>query len=123
MLAVSGVLAAVLIATSVRYRRGRTLLKERDEIQLLPSNSFDPTPEDILRFAAQIGRTRRTLGWLVPRRARAVRIRLALNGEGQLGYWLSGSRRAGSVLRQGTYPQVELLTADDERAPGGGTAA
>lgn len=114
--ALATTLIAVGIATSLRYRRGRRALKDRDRIQLLPSTSFDPNPESILRFAAQLIRTRRTLNLLTPRRALGVRIRLATH-TGQLQYQLHGPRRAGSLLRHGTYPEVEIRRIDDDGTP------
>jgi hypothetical protein len=54
----------------------RKELARRVTYDLLPSASFDPSAEDVARFAHQLARTRPAVAWLRSRRGAAVRIRL-----------------------------------------------
>jgi hypothetical protein len=110
---------AVLVAVRlIRHLLVRRQLAARLTYDLLPSTSFDPSAEDVARFAYQLARTRPAAAWLRPRRAASVRIRLHTDAEGRLGYQVSGAASAGSVLRHQTYPQVELRTAEADEATG-----
>jgi hypothetical protein len=109
------VLAAALLA--VRYVRDivvRRQMARRVTYDLLPSTSFDPSAEDVARFAYQLARTRPAVAWLHPRRSASIRIRLHTDDEGRLCYQVGGPSSAGSVLRHQSYPQVELRDADRE---------
>jgi hypothetical protein len=116
------VLAAVLLA--VRYVRNivvRRQMTRRVTYDLLPSTSFDPSAEDVARFAYQLARTRPAVAWLHPRRSASIRIRLHTDDEGRLCYQVGGPSSAGSVLRHQSYPQVELRDADREASCPPGT--
>ncbi len=111
-MAPAAVLAAVLVAVKlVRVRLVRRQLARRVGYDLLPSASFDPSPEDVARFAHQMARTRPAVAWLRPRRGASVRVRLHTDAEGRLSYQVSGPSSAGSVLRHQSYAQVELREA------------
>jgi len=71
-------LVRVRVATTQRTLRARTA------VLVVPANEFDPTPEGVLRFAAQLSLVRRSVrGWLdTP--ASAVRIRLQPDPQGRL---------------------------------------
>jgi hypothetical protein len=102
----------------------RRQLANRVVYDLLPSASFDPSPEDVARFAHQLARTRPAVAWLRPRRGASVRIRLHTDAEGRLSYQVSGPASAGSVLRHQSYAQVELREAlPDPDGRAGGQAA
>jgi hypothetical protein len=106
------VLAAVLLAGRyVRQIAVRRQLARRVSYDLLPSTSFDPSAEDVARFAYQLARTRPTVAWLRPRRSASIRIRLSTDAEGRLCYQINGPSSTGSVLRHQSYPQVELREA------------
>jgi hypothetical protein len=110
--ALVAVLAAALLAG--RYLRQimvRRQLARRVSYDLLPSMSFDPSAEDVARFAYQLARTRPSVAWLRPRRSASIRIRLFTDAEGRLCYQINGPSSAGSVLRHQSYPQVELREA------------
>lgn len=102
-------LLAVLI---VRYVLTRRALAQRVAYQLLPTNSFDPTPEDVLRFAIQLAETRPAVAWRTPRRALALRVRLTTGTDARLAYHVEGPRTASSLLRHQTYSQVEVRKVD-----------
>jgi hypothetical protein len=117
------VLAGVLLAA--RYLRNivvRRRMARRVTYDLLPSTSFDPSAEDVARFAHQLARTRPAVAWLRPRRSSSIRIRLHTDGEGRLCYQVSGPSTAGSVLRHQSYPQVELRETNAEASSPPGTA-
>ncbi|MBR7828755.1 hypothetical protein KDK95_20775 [Actinospica sp. MGRD01-02] len=115
--------AAVIIAVRViRHCKTTAALQDRGAFDLLPTNSFDPTPEDIHRFARLVQRTRLAAPGSTPRRAAAVRIRLHTVEHGRLAYRVEGSRRAAAVLGQQTFAGVELRAvidrqSDDAEAP------
>jgi ABC-type dipeptide/oligopeptide/nickel transport system permease component len=103
------VVAAVTFAV-LRVVVTRRLLADRVALAVLPSESFDPTPEAVVAFAAGLGRVRRArLGWLAPR-ACAVRVRLASLPGGRMLYVLEVPRSTLGVLRAAVavYDGVEL---------------
>jgi hypothetical protein len=115
------VVAAVAVLVAVRLLRQmlvRRQLSRRVTYDLLPSTSFDPSPEDVARFAHQLARTRPVVAWLRPRRGASIRIRLYTDAEGRLCYQVSGPASAGSVLRHQSYAQVELRDATAAAADG-----
>ncbi|MDQ8707509.1 hypothetical protein RCO28_34325 [Streptomyces sp. LHD-70] len=91
------------------WARGRRALADRVEVDVVPSSEFDPTFESIERHAARLSRVPEAAGWL-PRRARAVRIRL-LCEDGELVYRLEGPARAGALLRLPAFPGVDMVDA------------
>ena len=109
------VLVAVLVVVRhVRQLLVRRQLARRVTYALLPSTSFDPAPEDVVRFAHQLARARPAVAWLRPRRGASIRIRLYTDDEGHLSYQISGAASAGSVLRHQSYAYVELREAVPE---------
>ena len=119
--------AAVVIAVVYLRRRLRTAaLRHRVSYDLLPTTSFDPSAEDILRFARQLQRARLAAPGWTPRAATAVRVRLYTNASGRLAFRVEGSSRAASALSQQAYAGVELRAADPPAAasaPGGSAPA
>jgi hypothetical protein len=101
--------AAVVVLRGVVTRRS---LRRRERLYAVPVDSFDPDVEAVLRFAMQLGRTRRSVGGLLDRRARAVRVRLDSVGQGQMLYGLEIPARSRGVVRAAVYPGVELFTAE-----------
>lgn len=104
----TAVAAGVFAVTVVRRRLVRRMLSGRVSYTLLPTTSFDPTLEDIGRFAHQLARTRPAESRLRPRRGSSVRLRLHTGEDARLTYELSGPKNADSVLRHQAYAQVEL---------------
>jgi len=105
--------AVTIAVLYVRWLRTRVLLAKRVTYTLLPTLSFDPSKEDVYRFALQLTRTRPAESHFRPRKGSAVRIRLTTDDTARLVYQLSGPRHADSVLRHPTYAEVETLAAPD----------
>jgi hypothetical protein len=115
----AAVAGAVLVALLAVIKIGRRRLvcgqlARRVTYDLLPSSSFDPSPEDVARFAHQLARTRPAVAWLRPRRGASVRVRLHTNAEGRLSYQVSGPSSADSVLRHQSYAQVEVRAGTND---------
>lgn len=117
--AAAALAVAVIAVWLIRRALIRRTLSGRETYDLLPTSSFDPTPEDVSRFAAQLTRARPAESRLRPRRAASVRICARTEETGRLLLRLSGTRNAGSVLRHQTYAQVELRRTEHQEKPGG----
>ena len=116
--ALTATTAAVVIAVLWLRRRLRAAaLRHRVGYDLLPTTSFDPSAEDILRFARQLQRARLAAPGRTPRAATAVRIRLHTDASGRLAFRIEGPSRAASALSQQAYPGVELRAADPAPGP------
>ena len=103
-----GLAAIALVALRVIVTR--RLLADRVALAVLATESFDPTPETVVAFAAGLGRVRRArLGRLAPG-ACAVRVRLQSLPGGRMLYVLEAPRSALGVLRAAVavYDGVEL---------------
>lgn len=111
------VVAAVLGIAVLLVRRllVRRALAHRVEYDWLPTNSFDPSAEDVSRFAAQLTRTRPAESRLRPRRGASVRLSMRTDPSGRLLLRIGGPVNAGSVLRHQSYPQVESRGPDREQ--------
>lgn len=106
-------LGALALASALAMQRllatNRTL-QTRREVAVVPADDFDPKTDAVLRFAAELAGTQRSvLGWL-DRRASAVRVRLTCDAEGRLLYLLSAPERSMKLLRGalGAYEGIEL---------------
>lgn len=106
-------LGALALASALAMQRllatNRTL-QTRREVAVVPADDFDPKTDAVLRFAAELAGTERSvLGWL-DRRASAVRVRLTCDAEGRLLYLLSVPERSMKLLRGalGAYEGIEL---------------
>jgi hypothetical protein len=95
-------LGALAIATALapqRFYATRRALAARVTVAVVPADEFDPKPETVLRFAAEVARADRSLrGWL-DRRAHAVRVQLTNDREGRLVYLLEVPARSHEALR------------------------
>lgn len=103
--AAAAVIAAVVVMRMVTNRS----LVSRQSFLAMPTESFDPTSEEVLRLASQLSRTRRAVHRFVPRRSQALRIRLVALPGGRVVQFVEGPQAAASVLRMGAYAEVELL--------------
>ena len=104
---------AVLVARLVVTRRS---LDHRVAILAIPADSFDPSPESVVRFASGLSRSRRALRGLLDAPASAVRLRLDADPAGNLRYCVEVPERARGALRaaMSAYQGVELRTAPEE---------
>ena len=76
---------------------------------LKPSNKFDPSPEEVLRFCGQLARVHSaTTRVTEPASTRTIRVTLTGAGEGRMAQLLSGPAAAEQILRHRGFAQVEL---------------
>ena len=69
-----GAVAIALALAPQRFLATRRALAARATIAVIPADEFDPKPETVLRFSAELARADRSLrGWL-DRRAQALRV-------------------------------------------------
>lgn len=104
-----GVLVLLALVGALRLVVTRRSLRGRERLYAVPVDSFDPELESVLRFAMQLSRTRKVVGGLLDRRARAVRVRFDSVGEGEMLYGLEIPARSRGVVIAGLYPGVELF--------------
>jgi hypothetical protein len=106
---------AVLVARLVVTRRS---LDHRVAILAIPADSFDPSPESVVRFASGLSRSRRALRGLLDAPASAVRLRLDADSAGKLRYCVEVPERARGALRaaMSAYQGVELRAAPEAPA-------
>ena len=117
LIAVALLVAGMIAARAVASRRS---LESRTRLVVLAPDSFDPSPDAVLRFAAQLSRVRRLVGgWLDPR-ARAVRVLLDADEEGRMRYSLCVPERALPAVRSalGVFDRVQAQVLDPEPAAG-----
>ena len=100
------VLAAAAVARWLAVRRA---LARRVTVELVPGEDFDPAPEAIERFAAQLARAR-PVGWRLIAPATAVRILLSTDPDGVVRYTLHGPPGSRQTLETAlvAYDGVEL---------------
>lgn len=111
--AVAAVVLGVLwTATRCLATRAALTPERRLRLMALPTESFDPAPEEVDRYAAQLSRSRRTVRAALTRPAQAVRVRLDSVGDGRAVYRIEGLDDAASILRLTGYREVELRPAD-----------
>lgn len=113
---VLAIVAGTVVLTMARRHLTRRALRpaQRVRFEVLPTDTFDPSPEEIDRYAAQVARTRRAIRRGTHRSAHAVRLRLDAEGDGTIRYRLEGHRRASSILGSPGFHEVELHPIDAE---------
>jgi hypothetical protein len=106
---------AVLVARLVVTRRA---LDHRVALLAIPADSFDPSPESVVRFASGLSRSRRALRGLLDAPASAVRLRLDADPAAKLRYAVEVPERARGALRaaMAAYEGVELRPVPDAPA-------
>lgn len=116
---------SLLLARVLATRR---TLRSRSSLVVVPADQFDPSAEQVMRFASQLTRTRRSVrGWLDPA-ASAIRVRLESDTDGQLAYLLELPSRSLPLLRSAlrTYEGLELRdpagVVPDSSSPAAGSA-
>jgi hypothetical protein len=118
LLALLAFTAAVLFG--LRLVLTRRSLRSRVQVELVPADTFDPTPDAIRRFASQLARTRRgfLLGWL-ERPASAVRILISPDTQGILRYRLEIPERARAALAAAlsAYNQIDVRACERVALP------
>jgi hypothetical protein len=110
-----GAIAIALALAAQRFRFTRRSQAARATVAVVPADEFDPKPDTVLRFAAELARSDRTLrGWL-DRRAQALRVELTNDREGRLVYLLEVPGRSRELLRTALrgYEGAELRELAD----------
>lgn len=106
------------VVVAMRWFAVRRYLARRGPlVRLVPTPSFDPSPEEVLRFATTVLRTHRVTRLSGVRRASAVRVRLH-QVDGRVVFDLEGHRRVESVLRVASYGSVERRVLRPAESPG-----
>jgi hypothetical protein len=103
LILVLGLSAARLVVT-------RRALDRRVRMLAIPPDSFDPSDESVIRFAAGLSRSRRALRGLLDAPASAVRLVLDADPAGRLQYAIEVPHHAQGALRAALspYPGVDL---------------
>ena len=114
------VAAVLVLAVWATRRKVRRELASRVSFAVIPTESFDPSIEEILRFSAGLSRTRRVVRRLGAGRTDAIRLRLVAVAGGKVVQLLEGPRRSLSILRNAGFDQVDLRLP--EAVPGLGPA-
>ncbi len=116
-LAVVALVLAGSCVVAVRLLLTRRTLRSRVRLEVLPSETFDPSPEAVVRFVSQLARLRPAIGgWLDPR-ARALRVLIESDPAGRLRYSLEVPAQAQGLLRTalGAYDEIDLRDPDATR--------
>ena len=106
VLVLAAVLAVAVVMAALDWRRTRRALARRVVFAALPTETFDPSMEEIIRFGGLLARTRRVA--VGSRRTDAVWLRLTSLPGGRMLQMVEGPPRAESVLRLGGYAEVDL---------------
>lgn len=87
----------------------RIRLKQRRLVYLVPTESFDPSAEDVLKFAAAL-----THGpaLAAPRRASGVRVQLTHSGDGGMAYAVEHPVGREAVIATAGYAKVRTVEPD-----------
>jgi hypothetical protein len=103
-------LAAAVALLACRVVASRRTLASRTRLVVLAPDSFDPSLDTVLRFAAQLSRVRRVVGGWFDRRAQAVRVLLDCDPDGRMRYSLIVPMRALPAIRSalGAFDRVQI---------------
>ncbi|RPK55822.1 hypothetical protein [Streptomyces sp. ADI95-17] len=113
---VAGIGAFVMGAGFGWWRvRARRLLEERAVVELVPSQGFAPSAQDMAPHAARLARASQTTQW-TPRRAQGVRLRHGSDGQGQLSLRLEGPATSAALMRLPSLPDVQVRSHQGRRA-------
>ena len=111
-LALLAALALVALAAARLVAVRRALARRRGFV-VLPTDTFDATPEAIAGYAHMLAATRKAVGGWLARPATAIRVALESTSDGRLLYRVEGPAHAVPVLRMPGYQEVELRPLDD----------
>ncbi|MGW6842121.1 ATP/GTP-binding protein [Streptomyces sp. NPDC054958] len=88
---------------ALQQRLATRALAERAHLELVPSATFEPSPEQIWRQGMLLIRAAGSGPWWVPRRARTVRLRLRADGTRPLTYRIEAPATAHALLSTAPY--------------------
>ncbi|MFI5808719.1 ATP/GTP-binding protein [Streptomyces sp. NPDC051561] len=111
---------AVLLAAggeALARRLADQASQSRMAVELVPHDGFEPSLEQIFRYGVQLVRASGSGPWYVPRRAKAVRVRMRSDGRTPLAYRIEGPAGASLLLRTSPYsPAVTCRKAPPLKA-------
>jgi hypothetical protein len=99
--------AAAALLAAARQRRGHSVHRGRVRAVLVPTESFAPTDDEIVRFASTLAQARVPSPLLTPGWCRAIRFGMT-SVEGILAYYVEVPPWMASSLRTAVFPEVEL---------------
>lgn len=102
------VVSALLVLLVARGRLIGRALGRRSRVRMVPTDDFDPRLEAVMRFAATLGRSRRSVRGLLLGPASAVRIRLVPDHDGRLAYEFDVPDHASAAFSATAYGDVEI---------------
>jgi hypothetical protein len=111
MVAAAMCVVAAVALWAARARRGAKISAGRLRVVIVPTESFDPSMEAIVRFANMVAQARTPKPLLTPRRCQAVRIRL-VSRDGDLAYVLETAQWRASAVRTALPAEAELHPVD-----------
>lgn len=118
MVLVVGLALLFVLCYLLRRRWLDRHLGSRVEVELVPSDDFDPATCHVINYAARLARarpaSRRGLAWPTPRAARAIRLSLVTDADAVLHHRVSGPAAAAALLAAPAYPQVDTRVLTDE---------
>lgn len=105
------VVASILLSVGcIRFYR-RLVRHSSVGYAVVPSSDFDPSPEEVLRFAAGLLQARPVTRLFRPLRQQMVRIAFVSDDEGNLVHLLAASSHARSVVERNGFAAVDLEDA------------
>lgn len=115
--AIALIVALVLGLLGLHALRRRLIgraLRRRSRVRMVPTDDFDPGAEAVLRFAAALGRTRRSVSGLLLAPASAARVRLVPDPDGRLGYELDIPDYARRAVTAAGFRDVQRHDSDPD---------
>ncbi len=112
------IVAAVVAASAavamvvVRVRRGAMISARRLRVVVVPTESFDPSMEALLRFANMLAQARTPLPLLTPRHCQAIWFRL-VEKQGDLALVLETAQWRASAVRSALPAEAELYPVEE----------
>lgn len=103
----------IVIGLVVRSTRAQGRSAGRVELAVIPTSGFDPSIEEIIRYAGHLVRIRRLRDVVAGRRGRTVRLSLRSVGEGQLVQTIDVAESAVAMVRRHPLDGVEMVTLDE----------
>ncbi|MDQ6948511.1 MAG: hypothetical protein M3256_20200, partial [Actinomycetota bacterium] len=92
-------------------------LRSRATLKVVPTLSFDPSMDEVLRWAKVLAQGRRAVGGLFSRRGEAIRFRLGTDAERRVEMRLVATPRTLRLAAAGRMAETELLTVEPEVTP------
>lgn len=112
LMALAALATAILLIRGVVAHRARS---KRLTVALVPSSDFDPTVEDIHRFASELARSQPVaMRRFLPSSVRTTRLRFSHAGSGQMVHELTVPHRSRSVVTKAPLHSVDFVLTDEE---------